>query len=768
MADVFLSYKREDAAKVRKLVAALRQKGLDTWWDEDIPPSAPWESTIEKELAGAKAVIVCWSPDAVASDNVRSEARVARQDGLLIQIFLKPCSPPLFFGERQGVDLSSWRGKADDARIGRIAESARKVAAGERIDPTPQRKGRKRVDLRVVAAVAALLLMMVGGAAWWKLRATPEGPQTLAILPFRALNANDGALVDAIWDDTRGAITHNPNIRVLGRQTVEALAKQSLEPADYRRKVGADFLLDGNVQRAGDKVLMNVSLTRTKDGTEVWSDSVGGKLNDVFAFQQQIAREVEGRIRGRVAPGGGVKAQNIATTGEVYSIYADARADMRKRDPEGFHAAIALLKKAVAIDPNYAPAWASLGQAMGMGLSATQDTRSLDRQNEAVSYLKHALELAPNLAHAHAALAMVQNFAPQLDGELRKAVELDPSDAEAWGWLANSLQNQNRLSEALRARERVVSIEPLWYWASVNKIGTLGLMRDWKGIDAEIERVSALGDPVMLAKSKWGAAGMTNRPGDAVRILLQLRAAHANEASWVDTRIFGPLMQLGFLDEAMRAWHLPPNFAEDYRGKPPPHDVIQHDLPSPLDIWIDGNDAMALYGRMMPKQGRLKEYVGYYDAAFKSPDELFAVLDQRPGILLGTAPTLAVNLRADGRNDDADTILRHADQLIQANTKNGAPTTIDLARLAYLRGAEGREDEAVELLQLAVEQGWLPDRMFTAIDIADEPCFAGLLNRPDFGAVRQKILDRMEQERRKVPLDLLAKAYPPAPTKAAA
>ena len=226
-------------------------------------------------------------------------------------------------------------------------------------------------------------------------------------------------------------------------------------------------------------------------------------------------------------------------------------------------------------------------------------------------------------------------------------------------------------------------------------------------------------------------------------------------------------MQLGFLDEAMRAWHLPPDFAEDYRGKPPPHDVIQHDLPSPLDIWIDGNDAMALYGRMMPKQGRLKEYVGYYDAAFKSPDELFAVLDQRPGILLGTAPTLAVNLRADGRNDDADTILRHADQLIQANTKNGAPTTIDLARLAYLRGAEGRGDEAVELLQLAVEQGWLPDRMFTAIDIADEPCFAGLLNRPDFGAVRRKILDRMEQERQKVPLDLLAKAYPPS-AKAAA
>src|SRR6059058_11147 len=129
MADVFISYKREDAARVRKLVAALREAGLDVWWDENIPASAPWEATIERALADAKAVIVCWSPASVASENVRSEARVAREDGRLIQVFVKPCSPPLFFGERQGFDLSKWRGSADDPKIAKIAESARDVGA---------------------------------------------------------------------------------------------------------------------------------------------------------------------------------------------------------------------------------------------------------------------------------------------------------------------------------------------------------------------------------------------------------------------------------------------------------------------------------------------------------------------------------------------------------------------------------------------------------------------------------------------------------------
>jgi hypothetical protein len=72
MADVFVSYKREDALRVRKLVEALRAAELDVWWDDDIPAAAPWEATIERALADARTVLVCWSPDAVTSKNVRS------------------------------------------------------------------------------------------------------------------------------------------------------------------------------------------------------------------------------------------------------------------------------------------------------------------------------------------------------------------------------------------------------------------------------------------------------------------------------------------------------------------------------------------------------------------------------------------------------------------------------------------------------------------------------------------------------------------------
>src|SRR5580698_5900534 len=116
MGDVFVSYKRENQALVQDLVQALRGAGLDVWWDQDIPTGAPWEATIEHALHEAKVSIVAWSPAAVASENVKAEARWARNNGRLIQVFVEACEPPTFFGERQGVSLVGWRGAADDRR----------------------------------------------------------------------------------------------------------------------------------------------------------------------------------------------------------------------------------------------------------------------------------------------------------------------------------------------------------------------------------------------------------------------------------------------------------------------------------------------------------------------------------------------------------------------------------------------------------------------------------------------------------------------------
>jgi tetratricopeptide (TPR) repeat protein len=371
---------------------------------------------------------------------------------------------------------------------------------------------------------------------------------------------------------------------------------------------------------------------------------------------------------------------------------------------------------------------------------------------EAKGYLKRALTLAPNLAYAHAALAMVQNFPPESGSDLRKAVLLDPGSAEAWTWLGTYYANQNRFAETLKAQSRAVEIEPLWWTAVGNKISTLVLAHDRQGLDAELSRIERMQDPVLLTKAQWRVAFTSGHPGDAVAILLKLRSEHPEEAAWVDMRIATSLIQLGFVDEGIRARRLPATYAAELRGTPLPARTLEAKYKTPGDFWQDSETA-ARYARLLPNNGRLSEWLARYRSSFRSADDFVASYHDRLPVLLVMAPTVAANLRAAGDAAQADSILRATEPTVIRYFKNGPWNREMLAEMAYYRAADGKADEAVNLLSRAVALGWLPDE---PADIAEEPCFAGLVKRTDFQAVRQRILTRLAEEGRKISPAMLA------------
>lgn len=169
MADVFLSYSRDDKTRVERLVKALRQRGLSVWWDDDIAPNAAWEATIETELEQAKAVIVMWSPSAAASENVKGEARRARHAGKLVQAFVAPCEPPLFFGERQGVDLTEWQGEEKHPDFQTLVIAVEAIRDGKK---PPQGVGHipKRRAPWIYLLIAPLILLCAPFQLdWWLL-----------------------------------------------------------------------------------------------------------------------------------------------------------------------------------------------------------------------------------------------------------------------------------------------------------------------------------------------------------------------------------------------------------------------------------------------------------------------------------------------------------------------------------------------------------------------------------------------------------------------
>src|SRR5437879_4183007 len=114
VADVFVSYKREDADIANRVVAALRESGVSVWWDDGITPRQAWDTEIELAISAASTVVVLWSPRSVSSEWVRTEAHYGKDRGKLVPVVVEPCTIPIAFTLNQTVNLAGWNGNRED------------------------------------------------------------------------------------------------------------------------------------------------------------------------------------------------------------------------------------------------------------------------------------------------------------------------------------------------------------------------------------------------------------------------------------------------------------------------------------------------------------------------------------------------------------------------------------------------------------------------------------------------------------------------------
>jgi len=161
VSDVFVSYKREDEARVVPLVHALESAGLDVWWDRGLPGGESWRANIEAALNEAKCVVVAWSALSVGPTGhfVRDEAQHAMARGLLVPVMIDRVVPPLGFRELQAIDLTRWNGGAGDPFLGDLIAAIRAKLDGA---PAPKAHGpvaRLRRRLTIGGLVTALLAL---------------------------------------------------------------------------------------------------------------------------------------------------------------------------------------------------------------------------------------------------------------------------------------------------------------------------------------------------------------------------------------------------------------------------------------------------------------------------------------------------------------------------------------------------------------------------------------------------------------------------------
>jgi TolB-like protein len=744
MADVFISYSREDEGAARRVAKALQAAGFDVWWDANLPAHRAYSEVIERNLEAAKAVVALWSQTAAKSQWVRAEADFARNAGKLVQATLDGALPPMPFNQIQCAELKGWRGSQTHPGWTKLKGSVETLVSGEErpVEAPPQHIWERLQPYRWWLAAGLALLVVVAAVVLTLRSSVEERKPVLAVLPFKSLDSRDESLAAGMWEDTRQQIGRNPQLVVLGPNTAEELAKKGPSVA----KRAAAYLLEANIRSAGDRIRVSANLVRTEDGAQLWSQNFDRKLDDVFALQSDIAREIEGRIRGRLAQQGGVRPEHIATSGDVYALYSDARSKLRKRNPDLMPLAQEQLEQVVRLDPNFAPGWATLAEAERLVLPSEANNFALT--NKAEGYARRAIELAPNLAAAHGALALALNLrGPVARAEVERAVQLDPNDYESVVWLGIMLNEAGQTKEALEVYTRAANIEPLYWPAVLNRLNVLLDLGDYSGAERLRDDEKRLGARHLATAAEMEIAKVRGDFAHAINVGLGYwQSGTPDGRAVVGLSLWTALLQLGYLEEALKVSPAPdfalPLWKDDPRGL---NEMERHSI-APRQFFAM-NPLPANAGRVYVTSGRGAKLAQMYLSLHVQPDEFAPIMDDRDEFLI-VAPLVAVALRDNGHAADAQRLLSVAEASAKQGLGGARPKAPAL--LARIYAAEGRNEDALSLLTIAVNRGWLPSLPELQSDIGRDPVLAGLRSDPRFDHIRKLILGTIQRQRAQV------------------
>ena len=332
------------------------------------------------------------------------------------------------------------------------------IGLSQSVGITP--KGRRLIATGV--AVALIAVAIVATRQFLAPKEAVAADKSVAVLPLANLSgdkAND-YFGEGLAEEITGALT-KAGLRVIGRSSAVALTAKGMSAGEIARQLHVANVLQGSVQRSGDRVRISVSLLSAPDEEILWTDKYDRSMKDVFAVQDEIARAVASELRIKLA--GGQRLSRVDTQDpEAHTAYLQALYLWNRRNAAGLRKAISLFADAVRRDPTYAQAYGGMAMAYVV-LPAYEDVpadQMLDRSREAGN---KALALDSGIAQAYTALAYadaLQYKNASAEMLFARAIAIDSSFATAHFWygllLLQEARNDEALGEILRAR----SLEP--------------------------------------------------------------------------------------------------------------------------------------------------------------------------------------------------------------------------------------------------------------------------------------------------------------------
>jgi adenylate cyclase len=336
---------------------------------------------------------------------------------------------------------------------------------------TPRRLGRRSV-IRVATILAIALVVGVGGWAGWRWVAPresaglplPDKP-SVAVLPFTNLSQDPTQeyFSDGVTEALITGLSKIAGLFVIARNSVFTYKGKPVNVRDVGRDFGVRYVLEGGVQRAGDRVRITAQLVDAQTGYHLWAERYDREVRDIFAVQDEVTQQIvralsvkvteAERIRFGVMPTGVLEAYDLVLRGH----------DERKRTTRESNAeARRLFRLALELDPKYPAAYAGLGWTV---LQSWQFLWSTDRQTlqQARELAERAVALDNTLGDAYRLLAQTSLWQKEHDraiAEAQRGVALDPNDADGYETLAEILGWSGRADESIRIIRQAMRLNP--------------------------------------------------------------------------------------------------------------------------------------------------------------------------------------------------------------------------------------------------------------------------------------------------------------------
>jgi TolB-like protein/cytochrome c-type biogenesis protein CcmH/NrfG len=598
--------------------------------------------------------------------------------------------------------------------------------------PASSPRGRSKLT---TTAGAALVLLIVGGALWFLSRqkgshsssstsssssavaTIPE--KSIAVLPFESLSEDkaNAYFAEGIQDEILTKLASIADLKVISRTSTEKYTSKPEDLKTVSQQLGVAHVLEGTVQRAAEKVRVNVQLIDARADNHLWAKSYDREVKDIFAVESEISQEVADALQAKLSPNETNTLSTAPTSdAEAYDFFLKGEFEEREAEsstkPEVYDQAINWYRQAIARDPNFALAIARLVNCRMQRHWFVEQLSESDLEQVA-AMAERALAISPKLAEAHVARGIVYYFGhrayDQALTEFRQALELQPNNVNALQYIGYVHRRQGQwkacLSELLKSQEQ----NPRDAALTANIARTYCHLRMWN----EGERQGTLSlslNPHTVDAMYAVLLTYLNGKGDlkGARRALETFPADAN------------LVQ--------DAGH---NMAEGLIGGRAYVSVMEKNFGAALQLFDKGKSNLG-EGARLSARAMIHVLAGDAGAATTESEEGRTVIEmrlrERPHDLDATIQLSWVNLALNRQSEAVEAAQKAVDLLPLEN--DALVGTYLLFNLAVIEAHTGRTTEAIDLLRrlLSIPAG----QVATVARLKIDPIWDPIRNEPGF------------------------------------